>query len=38
MLGLLGMIAEIGLFVVLLARRQYKIFPIFTFYIAFNLV
>jgi hypothetical protein len=34
----LGLMAEIGLFVVLLARRQYKTFPVFTFYIAFSLL
>jgi hypothetical protein len=37
-LGVLSLIAEIALFVVLIARRQYKIFPVFTFYIAFNLL
>jgi len=37
MVSLLGLIAEIGLFVVLIARRQYKSFPVFTFYIGFNL-
>jgi hypothetical protein len=36
--GLLGLSAEIALFVVLVARRQYKNFPIFTFYIGFNLL
>ncbi|MGA3226386.1 MAG: hypothetical protein ABSC65_21645 [Acidobacteriaceae bacterium] len=34
----LGMIAEIGLLIVLLVRRQFKIFPVFTLYIAFNLL
>jgi hypothetical protein len=36
--SLLGLMAEIGLFVVLIARRQYKTFPVFTFYIAFSLL
>jgi hypothetical protein len=36
--SLLGVLAEIGLFVVLVARRQWKTFPSFTLYIAFNLV
>jgi hypothetical protein len=35
--SLLGLLAEIGLFVVLIVRRQYKTFPVFTFYIAFSL-
>jgi hypothetical protein len=34
----LAMLAEIGLLTALLVRRQYKIFPIFTIYVAFNLV
>ena len=33
---LLGVIAEISLTVVLVVRRQYKTFPIFTLYVAFN--
>jgi hypothetical protein len=37
-LALLGFLAEIGLLVVLLAKRQYKTFPVFTLYIAFNLL
>src|ERR1700691_3132183 len=36
--SLLGLLAEVGLFVVLIVRRQYKIFPFFTLYIAFNLL
>ena len=36
--SLLGLMAEIGLFVVLIARRQYKTFPVFTFYITFSLL
>jgi hypothetical protein len=36
-LSILGLGVEIALLVVLLARRQYKIFPVFTLYIAFNL-
>jgi hypothetical protein len=34
----LGIIAEIGLLIALVARRQFKIFPIFTLYVAFNLL
>jgi hypothetical protein len=34
----LGMIAEIGLLIALVVRRQFKIFPIFTLYVAFNLL
>jgi len=36
--SLLGVLAEIGLFVVLVTRRQWKTFPVFTLYIAFNLL
>jgi hypothetical protein len=36
--SVLGFVAEVALFVVLLVRRQYKIFPIFTLYIAFNVL
>jgi hypothetical protein len=36
--GLLGVLAEVTLLVVLLVRRQYKTFPIFTAYIAFGLL
>src|ERR1700761_7740979 len=36
--SLLGLLAEISLFVVLLVRRQYKSFPIFTLCIACNLL
>jgi hypothetical protein len=36
--SLLGLVAEIALFVVLIVRRQYKIFPIFTLYVFFNLL
>ncbi len=35
---LLGYVAEFGLLFVLIARRQYKIFPVFTAYIAFILI
>jgi hypothetical protein len=38
MFGVLGLVAEIALFVVLIARRQYKSFPIFTFYMGFSLL
>ena len=38
MFTLLGLIAEIVLLVVLIARRQYKVFPVFTLYIGFGLV
>jgi hypothetical protein len=38
MVGLLGLAAEIALFVLLVARRQYKDFPVFTLYIGFNLL
>jgi hypothetical protein len=34
----LGIIAEIGLLIALVSRRQFKIFPIFTLYVAFNLL
>lgn len=34
---LLGFLAEFALLGVLLARRQYKTFPVFTIYIAFNI-
>jgi hypothetical protein len=34
----LGLIAEICLFIVLVARRQYKTFPVFTVYVAFSLL
>ena len=36
--SLLGLVAEIALFVVLIVRRQYKVFPVFTFYIAFSVL
>jgi hypothetical protein len=35
---ILGVIAEISLLVALVVRRQYKAFPIFTLYVAFNLL
>src|SRR6202167_2134530 len=35
--SILGLLAEISLLVLLLVRRQYKSFPVFTLYIAFNL-
>ena len=35
--SILGLLAEITLLVILLARRQYKTYPVFTIYIAFNL-
>jgi hypothetical protein len=34
---LLGLLAEIALLATLFARKQYKTFPVFTLYIAFNL-
>jgi hypothetical protein len=34
----LGLVAEIGLFTALVVRRQYKIFPVFTLYVAFNIL
>jgi hypothetical protein len=37
-LVLLGVVTEIGLLVVLLVRRQYKTFPVFTIYIAFGVL
>jgi hypothetical protein len=36
--SVLGLLAEIALLVILLVRRQYKTFPVFSLYIAFNLV
>jgi hypothetical protein len=36
--NLLGLLAEIALLVVLLVRRQYRIFPVFTLYVAFGLL
>jgi hypothetical protein len=36
--GVLGLVLEIVLFVVLVARRQYKNYPVFTLYIGFNLL
>ena len=35
--SILGLLAEISLLVILFVRRQYKSFPVFTLYIAFNL-
>jgi hypothetical protein len=35
---LLAFVAETGLFAVLIIRRQYKVFPVFTLYIGFNLL
>jgi hypothetical protein len=35
---LLCFVAEIGLLAILVLRRQYRVFPIFTLYIAFNLM
>lgn len=37
-LGFFGLVAEIGLFAILLIRRQYKVYPVFFTYIAFNLL
>jgi hypothetical protein len=37
-LCLLGIVVEIVLLVALVVRRQYKLFPVFTLYIAFNLL
>jgi hypothetical protein len=36
--ALIGLVAEIALLVILLARRQYVSYPVFTFYIAFNVL
>jgi hypothetical protein len=36
--SILGVVAEISLLVVLVVRRQYKIFPVFTLYVAFSLL
>jgi hypothetical protein len=36
--SVLGMVAEIILLVALIARRQYKSFPVFTLYVAFDLI
>jgi hypothetical protein len=36
--SLLAVLAEVALLVVLIARRQYKTFPVFTIYIAFGLI
>jgi hypothetical protein len=36
--GLLGLAAEIALLVILLVRRQYRSFPVFTLYVAFNVL
>jgi hypothetical protein len=38
LLGVLGFVAEIALLGILLARHQYRVFPIFTLYIAFNVL
>jgi hypothetical protein len=35
-IGILGFAAEIFLLALLVFRRQYKVFPVFTFYFAFN--
>jgi hypothetical protein len=35
---LLSVLGEIGLLVVLVLRRQYKIFPVFSFYVAFSVL
>ena len=35
---LLGFVSEICLLAILILRRQYRIFPVFTLYIAFNLL
>jgi hypothetical protein len=37
-LALLGLVAEIGLLAILIVRRQYRVFPVFTLYIAFNVL
>ena len=37
-IGVLCVVAEIVLLVILVVRRQYKAFPVFTFYIAYNLL
>jgi hypothetical protein len=36
--AVLGVVAEITLLIALFVRRQYKIFPVFTLYVAFNLL
>jgi len=36
--SVLGMVAETGLLIALITRRQYRIFPVFTLYVAFDLV
>jgi hypothetical protein len=36
--SILGLLAEIALLVILLVRQQYKTYPVFTLYIAFNLL
>jgi hypothetical protein len=38
MLGVLGILAEVALFAVLIARHQYRLFPVFTVYMGFNLL
>jgi hypothetical protein len=37
-LDLLALVAEVSLLVVLVARRQYRVFPVFTFYVAFSVL
>jgi hypothetical protein len=37
-LALIGVVAEISLLIILLVRRQYVSYPVFTFYIAFNVL
>jgi hypothetical protein len=37
-LALLSIVSEVCLFVVILARRQYRVFPVFTFYVGFSLL
>jgi hypothetical protein len=37
-LVLLGLLTEVALLVVLIVRRQYRIFPVFTIYIAFDVL
>jgi len=37
-IGLLGFVSQIGLLIILVVRRHYKTFPIFTLYLAVNLL
>jgi hypothetical protein len=37
-LGILGIFVEVALFAILIARHQYRLFPVFTVYMGFNLL